>query len=204
MEQDLGEEEAFNDSGIEEIPFNARQSVQNIPPHDVRIIGKRNNPTEFSPNPETGPFFYEVQNEETNDLLPQNVEQSLDNFDLYSGKIFDEKGKKSPLDVPFFSLKDNPAEDDSLRTLNDPVQYDYNDNNYILPEVTHPSGGSVLRLPGGGLESSIFNRNERLDVKKPGPFYPNSANNFFLNKVCMFRVLSRKATQSDRPCYFSF
>ena len=37
----------------------------------------------------------------------------------------------------------------------------------------------------GGLGSNIFNRNERLDVKKPGPFFKNSANNFFLDKVSL-------------------
>ena len=30
---------------------------------------------------------------------------------------------------------------------------------------------------------SVFNRRERLDVKKPGPFYSNSPNNFYLDKV---------------------
>ena len=30
---------------------------------------------------------------------------------------------------------------------------------------------------------SVFNRHERLDVKKPGPFYPNSPNNFYLDKI---------------------
>ena len=30
---------------------------------------------------------------------------------------------------------------------------------------------------------NVFSRNERLDVKKPGPFYINSKNDFFLNKV---------------------
>ena len=33
------------------------------------------------------------------------------------------------------------------------------------------------------LGSFTFNRNERLDVKKPGPFFPNSENNFFFKKV---------------------
>ena len=33
------------------------------------------------------------------------------------------------------------------------------------------------------LGSFTFNRKERLDVKKPGPFYPNSENNFFIKKV---------------------
>ncbi len=30
---------------------------------------------------------------------------------------------------------------------------------------------------------SLFDRRERLDVKKPGPFFTNSQNNFFLDKV---------------------
>ena len=33
------------------------------------------------------------------------------------------------------------------------------------------------------LGSFTFNRKERLDVKKPGPFFRNSENNFFFNKV---------------------
>ena len=30
---------------------------------------------------------------------------------------------------------------------------------------------------------TIFDRRGRLDVKKPGPFFENSQNNFFLDKV---------------------
>ena len=39
---------------------------------------------------------------------------------------------------------------------------------------------------------SVFNRMERLDVKKPGPFYSNSPNNFYLDKVssCEKLILS--------------
>ena len=33
---------------------------------------------------------------------------------------------------------------------------------------------------------SVFNRRERLDVKKPGPFYSNSPNNFYLDKVSLW------------------
>jgi receptor-type tyrosine-protein phosphatase N len=33
------------------------------------------------------------------------------------------------------------------------------------------------------LGSFTFNRKERLDVKKPGPFFPNSENNFFFKKL---------------------
>jgi receptor-type tyrosine-protein phosphatase N len=39
-------------------------------------------------------------------------------------------------------------------------------------------------IPADGDDGSlVFSRNERFDVKKPGPFFPNSANNFFLNKI---------------------
>lgn len=48
-----------------------------------------------------------------------------------------------------------------------------------------PGSQEFFIIPTGRDDSglTIFSRNERYDVKKPGPFYPNSANNFFLNKV---------------------
>jgi hypothetical protein len=60
--------------------------------------------------------------------------------------------------------------------------FDYNDSSasvagdgddavyYSLAETTAPA-------------ESLFDRRERLDVKKPGPFFTNSQNNFFLDKV---------------------
>jgi hypothetical protein len=43
------------------------------------------------------------------------------------------------------------------------------------------------------LGSFTFNRKERLDVKKPGPDFPNSENNFFFKKVLMsFKNLLNK------------
>jgi hypothetical protein len=45
-----------------------------------------------------------------------------------------------------------------------------------------------FRPPDGASDDDglVFSRNERFDVKKPGPFFPNSANNFFLNKVILW------------------
>lgn len=60
---------------------------------------------------------------------------------------------------------------------------DYPEYESDFAEAAAGPEGTVNRVRGGGLESGIFNRNERLDVKKPGPFFPNSANNFFLDKV---------------------
>lgn len=75
-----------------------------------------------------------------------------------------------------------------------PAYYDYDDQDYdsrtdddddeymIFPDEA-ARNGIVRRVGGGGLGSHLFNRNERLDVKKPGPFFKNSANNFFLDKL---------------------
>ena len=41
---------------------------------------------------------------------------------------------------------------------------------------------------------SVFNRRERLDVKKPGPFYSNSPNNFYLDKVSYLFVSSTQSS----------
>lgn len=54
-------------------------------------------------------------------------------------------------------------------------------------------------IPSGGDSSGgyIFSRNERFDVKKPGPFFPNSANNFFLNKIISEEEGSSDAEQDQ-------
>jgi hypothetical protein len=48
---------------------------------------------------------------------------------------------------------------------------------------------------------SLFDRRERLDVKKPGPFFTNSQNNFFLDKVRSFeKIFLNKGRQlEDSP-----
>jgi hypothetical protein len=44
---------------------------------------------------------------------------------------------------------------------------------------------------------SVFDRRERLDVKKPGPFFTNSQNNFFLDKVNNYK--KEKCIEKDPP-----
>ncbi len=72
-------------------------------------------------------------------------------------------------------------------------------NSLLLPIIDNDAGfESQVQQPQPqqqefGLGSHIFNRRGRLDVKKPGPFYPNSANNFFLDKVVTWQ---RHATSS--------
>ena len=46
------------------------------------------------------------------------------------------------------------------------------------------------------LGSFTFNRKERLDVKKPGPFFPNSENNFFFKKVRKYLEIHDIETKS--------
>merc|ERR1719412_627212 len=47
------------------------------------------------------------------------------------------------------------------------------------------------------LGSLTFNRKERLDVKKPGPFFPNSENNFFFKKL--LELEDEKTENKRRP-----
>jgi hypothetical protein len=56
---------------------------------------------------------------------------------------------------------DNDGQDEISLDDNDSNDY-INDNNY---------------------DETIFNRNERMDVKKPGPFFESSPNNFYLDKM---------------------
>merc|ERR1719150_76434 len=44
---------------------------------------------------------------------------------------------------------------------------------------------------------SVFNRRERLDVKKPGPFYSNSPNNFYLDKLLPDESDSEEELEED-------
>jgi len=45
--------------------------------------------------------------------------------------------------------------------------------------------------------SSVFDRRERLDVKKPGPFFSNSHNNFFLDKLAPRDSESKDQAEND-------
>ena len=57
------------------------------------------------------------------------------------------------------------------------------EDNYALEDLADDTGDDNESTDLNTLGSFTFNRKERLDVKKPGPFYPNSENNFFIKKV---------------------
>lgn len=76
-------------------------------------------------------------------------------------------------------MQDDLYNDDSA---NDISNYDFDDKD--SSEMAEDDdvlyyGDDADPLP----VETLFNRRERLDVKKPGPFYTNSPNNFFLDKV---------------------
>ena len=52
-------------------------------------------------------------------------------------------------------------------------------------------GKEIAHENENSLGSFTFNRKERLDVKKPGPFFPNSENNFFFEKVKNINCVSQ-------------
>lgn len=77
------------------------------------------------------------------------------------------------------------------------------DTDYLYPDsddretvISPDEALEATTIRNMGLGSSIFNRNERLDVKKPGPFYKNSANNFFLDKVLSWFIIVKNQINS--------
>ena len=57
------------------------------------------------------------------------------------------------------------------------------DLNFALENLADVTENDSENDNENALGSFTFNRKERLDVKKPGPFFPNSENNFFFKKV---------------------
>merc|ERR1712136_281139 len=57
------------------------------------------------------------------------------------------------------------------------------DLNYALENLADDTENDSESDNENALGSFTFNRKERLDVKKPGPFFPNSENNFFFKKL---------------------
>jgi len=55
--------------------------------------------------------------------------------------------------------------------------------NYALENLADVEENEQENGNENALGSFTFNRKERLDVKKPGPFFPNSENNFFIKKL---------------------
>lgn len=86
------------------------------------------------------------------------------------------------------SQSDEQQEDDSEEKSSDQTETGDGTESRQDPdenESRQDNDGSqeYFYVPADVDDDLIFSRNERFDVKKPGPFFPNSANNFFLNKI---------------------
>lgn len=79
------------------------------------------------------------------------------------------------------TLMDTLYPDDSANDVSS-YDFDYEDSRERQPEddddiLYYNPDNEPIEV------ESVFNRRERLDVKKPGPFYTNSPNNFFIDKI---------------------
>ena len=104
-------------------------------------------------------------------------------------------------DSGFEYILPEPDTEDLLMASLDPedfsVIYDDDEEEEVYPEISNydfeyedtddPDQDDDILYYNPDIEpitvESVFNRRERLDVKKPGPFYSNSPNNFYLDKV---------------------
>merc|ERR1712198_498975 len=87
-----------------------------------------------------------------------NLRQRRNDKDTLVDTIYPETVDDDDLDFEYIDSKESRDGDD------DDILYYNPDNEPIEVE-------------------SVFNRRERLDVKKPGPFYANSPNNFYIDKL---------------------
>jgi len=94
--------------------------------------------------------------------------------------------RRSPGDWIVYQEPDYSYEDEQEQPDQDASQqpqsydFDYNDSGSIPDndaDAVYYSGEARFPL------ETVFDRRERLDVKKPGPFYSNSQNNFFIDKL---------------------
>jgi len=131
--------------------------------------------------PEVIPIYVESDDDED---VPNDVPELTSDDELTeTQQISSPEAASSQRSAPDWILmddQDDKSDDDNLSTYD----FDYNDSS----EVEENDGADTVyyqdesRLPVQPFQT-VFDRRERLDVKKPGPFFANSQNNFFLNKL---------------------
>lgn len=99
-------------------------------------------------------------------------------------------------DYPYIDLRDveEPVELQGIEQL--PLQrtkfyqYQIQDDSYEPLDDEHPDEDGQVEMFGEGQpdfidveDNEIFDRHGRMDVKKPGPFFEASPNNFYLDKL---------------------
>jgi receptor-type tyrosine-protein phosphatase N len=113
-------------------------------------------------------FQVEYDPEQSGYLLPLSFEPDRDDYIEENNNINDQDQEEAILDndypkLPVIVYADSMADDNDGQEEFSLDDNDYiNDNNY---------------------DATTFNRHERMDVKKPGPFFESSPNNFYLDKL---------------------
>lgn len=158
----------------------------NLPPPDY-VDAQDDTPQYFVPD--LFPNLYKTQPEDFDDAYPESRELSdLTDADIgaedtdwqddaNSIEDMDQVDKRQ--DDKGATMQDIYATDDT-DTQEAPVyDFDYDDSSADTPDdlVYYNPDTEPLSV------ESVFDRRERLDVKKPGPFFTNSPNNFFLDKL---------------------
>jgi len=120
-------------------------------------------------------------NAEEEDMRPKDKRQVIQDIphsfmqDIYSGEEEDEDESNSE-DAKDISNYDFDYEDSSAVKDDDDDDILYYNNESGEPMFFNEKNEPVP-------VESVFDRRERLDVKKPGPFFAHSPNNFFLDKL---------------------
>jgi len=158
----------------------------NLPPPDY-VDAQDDTPQYFVPD--LFPNLYKTQPEDFDDAYPESRELSdLTDADIgaedtdwqddaNSIEDMDQVDKRQ--DDKGATMQDIYATDNT-DTQEAPVyDFDYDDSSADIPDdlVYYNPDTEPLSV------ESVFDRRERLDVKKPGPFFTNSPNNFFLDKL---------------------
>jgi hypothetical protein len=127
-----------------------------------------------------------AQQQDNNDNLMMRRRQRRDNDDNDEWREANNNNNNDDSDIKEedeAKLEDGSAaaavEDDGTAMYD----FDYNDSSAsVVGDGDDAVYYSSLAETAPAAES-LFDRRERLDVKKPGPFFTNSQNNFFLDKV---------------------
>jgi len=160
----------------------------NLPPRPLDYVDTQEDKPQYFV-PDLFPNLYKTQPEDFDDAYPESRELSdLTDADIGTEDTDWQDDANSIEDIDQL----NKRQDDKGATMQDiyatdntdtqepPVyDFDYDDSSAATPEdlVYYNPDTEPLSV------ESVFDRRERLDVKKPGPFFTNSPNNFFLDKL---------------------
>ncbi|XP_023329697.1 receptor-type tyrosine-protein phosphatase N2 isoform X1 [Eurytemora carolleeae] len=133
--------------------------------------------------PEVIPVYLEDQ---TPDRVPDivadedDLTEALENLENLQSMFYAPTNvrRKRPSNNDWVILKDlEEKNDENVSTMD----FDYNDS--AASQDGDNDDTVYYGLDEPAAFETIFDRRERLDVKKPGPFFANSQNNFFLDKL---------------------